>query len=126
MSSKIKSLLLPFYVGAIDDTSRLMVERELLCDEEMLVDYFDLKRRMESAALIPNQPSPRLWKRLNGRIKPSRRFYISVAVSAAVAASLVLLSALFFQQQPTETSVDDGREILFDSSRELPANSNVL
>ena len=46
MTSKIQRLLLPFYFGAIKEDERLLVEKELLTDSEILVDYLDLKRTL--------------------------------------------------------------------------------
>lgn len=124
MNYEVKSLLLPFHFGAIDDKSRLTVERELLSDEEMLVDYFDLKRKMESAAQVPQGPSAALWFKLQNHIRPRRKFYFSLAIGAAVAASLVILTVMFFHTSNVGTQ--NSTELLFDSNRELPANSNVL
>jgi hypothetical protein len=36
MNQKIKSLLLPFHFGSIEDKDRMLVERELLTDSEIL------------------------------------------------------------------------------------------
>jgi hypothetical protein len=124
MASKLRNLLLPFYFGAIAESDRLLVERELITDSEVLVDYLDLKRSLEAAETIPST-SGRTWSRLQSRLQPHRRLVISASLGAALAASI---SLAVFLHKP-KTSEEPSRvhnEILFDSSSELPASSSVL
>lgn len=125
MNYKIRPLLLPFYFGSVSDGDRLIVERELLTDSEALVNFFDLKREIEAVQEVPQHPSSQLWRQLRARIKPRRKLVLSF--SLGFAACLLALAAIFFRPRsetlgPPKTS----GEILFDSSSELPVNSNVL
>ncbi len=61
MKSKIKSLLLSFHFGSIEDSDRIWVERELLTHPDVLVDFLDLKRSLELTEPIPSGPETRLW-----------------------------------------------------------------
>ncbi|OFZ18654.1 MAG: hypothetical protein A2Z20_04800 [Bdellovibrionales bacterium RBG_16_40_8] len=127
MNPNIKSLLLPFHFGSIEDKDRTLVERELLTDSEVLVDYLDLKRNLESAELIPHSPSRSVWIKLQERVKAKKKFIIPISFGAAVAASVV--AAFIFYHQPsqdTKSQTQSGEELLFDTRTELPANSSVL
>lgn len=126
MNQNIKSLLLPFHFGSIEDKDRTLVERELLTDSEILVDYLDLKRSLESAELLPQAPSRSVWYKLQERVQAKKKFIIPISFGA-VAASV--LAALIFFHQPspeTKSQAQAGEEILFDNRTELPANSSVL
>lgn len=127
MNQNIKSLLLPFHFGSIEDKDRMLVERELLTDSEILVDYLDLKRGLESAESVPQNPSKLVWARLQARAQAKKKFIIPISFGAAVAAS-VLAAFIFFHRPSQETNqqVQSGEEILFDTRTELPANSSVL
>ena len=127
MTQNIKSLLLPFHFGSIEENDRILVERELLTDSEILVDYLDLKRNLESAELIPSLPSKSVWLKLQERVQAKRKFIIPISFGAAVAAS-VLAAFIFFHQpsQETKSQPQSNKEILFDTRTELPANSSVL
>lgn len=124
--------LLAFYFGTLGEQELLRLERELLLDSELLVDYLDLKRKLEAAEEIPRQPSAAVWRRLSARLSPRKRFLLSVSAGVAVAASLVFLAFLLFKSHTLETSplhdgpATSGGAILFDSSAELPASSSVL
>ncbi len=127
MNQNIKALLLPFHFGSIEDNDRTLVERELLIDTEVLVDYLDLKRNLEAAELIPHAPSKSVWAKLQERVQTKRQFIIPISFGAAVAASV--LAVFIFLDQPsqkTKSQNQSGGEILFDSRTELPANSSVL
>jgi hypothetical protein len=127
MSQNIKSLLLPFHFGSIEDKDRILVERELLTDSEVLVDYLDLKRNLESAELIPQAPSKSVWLKLQERVQAKKKFIIPISFGAAVAASV--LAAFIFLRQPsqeTRPQSQSSEENLFDTRTELPANSSVL
>lgn len=126
MKKQIQSLLLPFHFGSIDDQSRLIIEREMLSDAELLVEYFDIKRTLESAESIPQAPSPKLWHRLQGKAMSRKKLILSWSFGVAVAASLVFLSFHLMRTTPTEIKTSVEKEILFDSGSELLANSNVL
>lgn len=127
MNQDIKSLLLSFHFGSIEDRDRTLVERELLTDSEVLVDYLDLKRNLESAELIPSSPSKSVWFKLQERVQARKKFIIPISFGAAVAAS-VLAAVIFFRQPSQETKLQNqpSEEILFDTRTELPANSGVL
>ena len=73
MNSKIKSLLMPFYFGAIEENERVQVERELLADTEVLVDYLDLKRNLERAHEFNTLPSAQVWARFEERFVTKRK-----------------------------------------------------
>ncbi len=115
-------VLLPFYFGTLDESSRLLVERELLTDPEILVEYLDLKRALESAAPVP-QLSSNLWSRLRYHAKRPKPWLITFSVGAALAAG-VFLFVLFFKERSVETRFP--HEILFDLNSELPASTHVL
>ncbi|MBK9322705.1 MAG: hypothetical protein IPM97_07125 [Bdellovibrionaceae bacterium] len=127
MNQNIKSLLLPFHFGSIEDKDRTLVERELLTDSEILVDYLDLKRTLESAELLPHTPSKSVWLKLQERVQAKNKFIIPISFGAAIAAS-ILAAFIFFHKpsQETKSTTQLGEEILFDTRTELPANSSVL
>lgn len=127
MKPEIKSLLLPFHFGSIEDNDRILVERELLIDSEVLVDYLDLKRALESAQAIPQSPSKATWLKLQEKVQAKKKYIIPMSFVAALAAS-VFIAVMFFRQPdqaPVNSNYSSG-EILFDTRTELPANSNVL
>jgi len=126
MNYKVKSLLVPFYFGSIEEAQRLEVERELLIDTEILVDYLDIKRKMEAAQEVPQFPSRKLWQKLSKQISERKRVLISFSVGLAVAASLLLCTVFIFKSKQVDLPQSQKREVLFDTSRELPASSNVL
>jgi len=119
-----KEMLLPFYFGSLNEEQRLVIERQLLTDEETLVDYLDLKRSIEGAALEQQKPSVSLWQKL--KPKEKKKFYISLAFGSAVAAGLLAFLLLNGRTQPVESMPQAVSNILFDSSSELPASSDVL
>ena len=122
----IQSLLLPFYFGAIKDQDRIIVERELLTDSEVLVDYLDLKRNIEAAEEFPRVPSKVLWFRLKKYIEPKKKTVFSVTFGAVIAAA-VLICWVFLTKSKYDFEPNlKSNEILFDSRNELPVNSNVL
>ena len=128
MNSKIKSLLLPFYFGAISESERIVVERELLADSEVLVDFLDLKRSIEVAEPIPCGPSFGLWTRLSRHSKFQKKAIWTLSFGAGLVAASVLVflffkSPLFFEHGSSKAK---GQEILFDSNSELSTSSNVL
>lgn len=127
MNQNIKSLLLPFHFGSIEDKNRTLVERELLIDSEVLVDYLDLKRSLESAELIPHDPSRSVWIKLQDRVRAKKKIFIPISFGAAVASS-VIAAFIFFHQpsQETNSQTQSDEEILFDTRTERPANSSVL
>lgn len=126
MSQNIKSLLLPFHFGSIEDKDRMIVERELLTDSETLVDYLDLKRSLESAELVPQAPSRSVWIKLHERVRDKKKFLIPISFGAAVAASVLAAFIFFHQPSQKPKQVQSGEELLFDTRTELPANSGVL
>jgi hypothetical protein len=123
--------LLPFYFGAIDDNERLKFEQQMLVDPEVLLDYLDLKRRIEGAAAVPQKPSPALWNRLVPKVRLSRKSKITLALGFAVAMAASIVVAFLILQKTA--SIDSstsagiqGHSILFDSDSEQFAHSNVL
>ena len=123
LNSKIKDLLLPFYFGSIAETERIKVERELLTDTEVLVDFLDLKRSLEAAETIPNGPSVNLWTKLSQHSKFQKKAIWTLSFGAGLAAAIALV---FVFNKTSDFSKTKGQEILFDSSSELPVNSSVL
>jgi len=125
MNDNLKKRLLLFYFGAIEEEDRILVERELLTDTESLVDYLDLKRSLEAAEEIPSYPSPLLWNKLQFHLSPRKKLFFSLSIGA-LAASLIVFSIYFYKSNELDSSRVHQNQILFDSSRELPVNSNVL
>lgn len=127
MTPETRSLLLPFFLGSVKEQQRLEVERLLLTDSEALLDYLDLKRERESARQFPQSPSKQVWQRLRLHIDPpARRKVISFSVGGALAAGVLLLWVLTAGPKPSGVNPTQGNSLLFDSSRELPVNSDVL
>jgi hypothetical protein len=126
MNHEIQPLLKLFYFGSIEENERLKVERELLTDPEALLDYLDLKRKLEAALEVPQFPSQRLWLRLKEKIEPRKRMIFSLSIGAAIAASLLIFSILTSKPRKIDQKSSGSTEVLFDSSRELPVSSNVL
>lgn len=124
MNKKIKSLLLLFYFGSIEDTDRTLVERELLTDPEFLVDYLDLKRGIEAAEVFPAAPSETLWLKLQEKAQPKKKFLLSLSFGAAAVAiiftAILVIKPASIDQKPTK------HEVLFDSRSELSSGSGVL
>jgi hypothetical protein len=117
---KTHELLIPFYFGSLEEENRLAVERDLLEDPEILVEYLDLKRSIEAAQTVPQMPSQKLWGRLEKNLTTKKKWLYSLSLGAAIAAALLL----FFYAKPE--SQNHATEILFDASPELPASSGVL
>lgn len=127
--TEIKSLFPLFHLGNISEENRILLERELLTDAEILVEYLDYKRKKESAELLPAGPSPFLWKKLSEKFILRKKYVLPVSFGAAAVAALVFIIFLMkpvnvLEQQNEPTKSSSG--ILFDSSSELPASSNVL
>lgn len=124
MNHELKNLLLPFYFGSVSEDERLLVEREILADPEVLVDYLDLKRKVEGAHLIAAQPSSSLWEKIRPKTPTQKKAWISLSLGAAIAACLALL--FIFQSTTTKMVQPSANHALFDSSSELPVSSGVL
>lgn len=122
----MKSSLLPFYFGTLSEAERLKIEQSVLTDTEVLLDYLDLKRQMEAANPVVQQPSAALWRRLQTKIKtsPKTRFALILGISLAAAASLLL----FFTTTQTSDMNTPSVQIhtLIDSGHEQLGVSNVL
>ena len=87
MNTVTKETLMKFYFGSLEETQRLHIEKEMLKDPEILLDYLDLKRELEAAAIVPQQPSPFLWKRLApAQKKKVWIFTVATGLAAAAAA----------------------------------------
>ncbi len=127
MRKESSERLLPFYFGSLPEAEILNVERELLCDPELLTEYLDLKRSLEGAREI-SPPSASVWQRIERQMTPRKRLMISVSVGAALAACLALV--LFLARQSSHITA--GRDlpsesgVLFDANDEPNANSGVL
>jgi hypothetical protein len=91
--------LLPFYFGTVDETERLRVERTLLEDPEALIDYLDLKRKLEAAMEVPVAPSAALWAGLSERLRrtPRSTWIVWGAGLAAAACLAVALGQGWFR-----------------------------
>lgn len=122
--------LVSFYFGAVTETERLQIEQQLLLDPEVLVNYLDLKRSVENTGAIPQTPSPHIWTKLQAKMTTKRTAAWVFGFAVAAAAILLIVNLqLFFpgaeSVQSQFTEVSPGK-IIFDSSSELPAGSNVL
>jgi hypothetical protein len=126
MKLNIRDLLLPFYFGSVNEEERLFIEREMLSDTEVLVDYLDLKRQVEAATPLATQPSPHLWERLRPKTPAQRRAWLSLSIGAALATGLAFFFLLHSTTQITEINQPSINRAIFDSSSELPASSSVL
>lgn len=129
MKSENRSILVPFYFGAIEDSARLTVERELLTDSELLVDYLDLKRELEAAFAVPEGPSAALWERLRPRTRAARRRLAVAAIGVALAAGVALCFEVAHparSARPRAASPAPAATGVLDSSGELSADSGVL
>ncbi len=120
MNREIEKSLTDFHFGELSEASRLHLERDLFCDPELLLNYFDLKRRIESAATVPQMPSPHLWDGLKEKAQRKwNKKTLSISIGIAIAAGVALF--LFFSAQN-----EKGHGILFDGRDELSTNSTVL
>jgi len=126
MNPEYQSLLKSFHAGTVDENQRLKVERDLLTDPEILLDYLDMKRELEFASPVPQLPTQKLWQRLVTQIPRQRKTLISLSLGAAIAASLVIVSFYFLRAKPELQKTSDAPKVYFDSIHELSANSNVL
>lgn len=127
MSSKTKSLLLPFYFGSLKEGERIQIEREMLTDSEILLDYLDLKRTLEQADSFPSAPSVAVWARLRKRFVTRRKLFLSLSFGAAAAAIVIFfigLSSHHSEDAAIVAPVQD--EVLFDSMGEPSSHLNVL
>jgi hypothetical protein len=125
MKPSLNRLLLPFYFGTIEERNRLLVERELLSDSEMLIDYLDLKRTIESAEPIPTL-SPKVWYQLKDRVKDRKKVLLPFSIGMAFVMILLIFSMVHLKNENREAKTSIENEILFDSNSELPASSSVL
>jgi hypothetical protein len=123
LKAPTKNSLVEFYFGTLADSQRLQIEKELLQDPEMLLDYLDLKRKLEDAAQVPQHPSPFLWRRLQPATK-KKTLYVTVAASLAVATFACLY--IFSTPKVENTSLISDTGILFDSGAEHSITSDVL
>ncbi|PIT99472.1 MAG: hypothetical protein COT74_10760 [Bdellovibrionales bacterium CG10_big_fil_rev_8_21_14_0_10_45_34] len=126
MNFKLKKLMLPFYFGSVTEAERLLVEREILGDPEVLIDYLDLKRKVEGADCVAAQPSPSLWKRLAPTTSKQKKAWLLLSLGTAAAACLTFLFVSRPVPETTEFVQPSANRALFDSSSELSASSNVL
>jgi hypothetical protein len=121
-----KNLMLPFYFGSVSESDRLYLERELLTDSEVLVEYLDLKRSIEDASLPETSPSPQVWTRIQSLRGVSKKSWISISVGAVAVAALLLIFVFNGNIPPSEISPPQLEGVLFDSSSELSVSSSVL
>lgn len=112
-----------FYFGSCEEGDRLAMEKELLSDPEALVDFLDLKRRLEIAETLPQGPSPKVWRKLQSRWKAHPQKAVPLAFGILVAACAMVLFMFYFHK---DTQVPVQPHFLFDSFSELSAASNVL
>lgn len=120
-----RETLLPFYFGTLGAEERLELEREMLTDPVLLLDYLDLKRELEAAPAVPAEPSPLVWQRLKNHLPQSRRYRFAwIAGLTALAAAAWLFFAL--PQKSPSASPAQEKGTLFDSGREQFGHSNVL
>lgn len=112
-----------FYFGSCEGEDRLAMERELLSDPESLVDFLDLKRRLEAAEALPQGPSLKVWKQLQSRWKAHPQKAVPLAFGILLAACAMVLF-MFYIHKDIQAPVQP--HFLFDSFSELSAASNVL
>lgn len=117
-------MLLDFYFGSIEDSKRLLLEKEMLNDPEVILDYFDLKRALESSPMVPQEPSVFLKNKIMAKIPRRKIWNYTLALTAA---AVVLACFYFLIKSQDETKLAVSTEmVLFDSSRELSAATDVL
>ena len=126
MNNYFKKLLLPFYFGSINDQDRLAIEQEMLCNEELLVDYFDLKRTIEIASSVPQLPSPSVFISLKALLPKHKKTWINLSIGAAIAASILLFYTFKITDETYELKSPSAHRKIYDSSSELFLNSTVL
>jgi len=119
-----KNSLVEFYFGSLPEEKRLHIEKEMLTDPEILLDYLDLKREIEGSQLVPQQPSKLLWQRLRHVAKKKQAWYITLAVGA-LAATIAFIYLMNKPNVGEEPFMVNGK-ILFDSGAEHPLTSDVL
>jgi hypothetical protein len=124
----MKNKLLEFYFGGLSESERLQMEQQLLIDSETLVNYLDLKRAIESAEIIPSHPSNQVWQNLRARLTVKKKVFFPFVLGAAAAIVVLILWTINLRQisGPDKKPGFSGAGLIFDSSRELPAGSNVL
>lgn len=127
MNSKNKSLLLPFYFGSVQEEERIKVERELLTDPELLLDYLDLKRKIEVAESIPTQVSNNVWLNLKYKMQAKKKFYWPMALGLVTAAVLAIWIVVDKPaKNPDQQPEVQQTSFLIDSSSELLQVNTVL
>jgi hypothetical protein len=119
----MKSTLLSFYAGDVSASVRLEIERQMLTDPEVLLDFFEIKREAERAECVPQVTSPQVWQRLHAHLPKSRRARWTWALSLGLAAALALL---LFSKNQSVSKAHVGKSTLFDSSSEQFGHANVL
>lgn len=118
--------LLEFYFGSLEESARLQIERELLEDQEVLLDFLDLKRRIESADEIPSKPSTLVHSRILLSVKKNRKPW-TYAMGTAVAAALIVAFSFLLKPAKVEVSQEKiHQQILFDSGAEHFSSSSVM
>lgn len=124
-NAEMKYTLLSFYFGTLSEEQRLDVEREMIEDAEVLLDYLELKRKIEAAASVPSKASERVWKSLQPKLR-KKSFWISISMGAAIAAGFAFFMYLQTGSESFELKKPSTNNVLFDSSAELPVSSGVL
>ncbi len=118
--------LLSFYFGSTSEDDRYRIEQDLLTDPEALLNYLDLKRKIEQAELVPQVPSQKLWSRLRPQTISKRGKLISLGFGLAMAASIAFFSISRFKEPQNTDSGEKRSQILFDSNFEQPTGSSVF
>ena len=119
--------LTEFHFGTLSERERLVIERQMLLDPELLVNYFDLKRELEFAPSVPQEPSADLWRRLRAQVRSKPKFFLAISLLTAFASLAVVLvmSARLFPENAASPEMKD-KSILFDSKSELSTTAGVL
>lgn len=124
--------LTSFYFGALDEKQSLEMERALLENPDLLIEYFDLKRSIEGQQTIPSSPSPFLFHRLQRQLSSTnksqmQKFFIYLSLTGAVAAGIFALTTqLMNPSPPSGPKTHLPQEYIFDGSNELFVGRNVL
>lgn len=125
MNAELKKLLLPFYFGSVSEKERLLMEQQLLIDSEVLVEYLDLKRNLESAESFKPAPSVNLRAKLLQHPLFNRKKVWWWSLAAAAVVVLIILVNIkqpASQKGPAVTTSEN----LIDTNSELPVSSGVL
>ncbi len=109
--------LVEFHFGSLSEEQRLQVEREILTDPEILLEYLDLKRSLEGAELFAEKAPSAVWQRLAPHTS-RRKVWWSIGLSLATAAMATFILVFHSVQGPEiSQSPNVDNRALVDSSQ---------